>query len=61
VAAAREIPVLTEARIAESVLEAVEAPEGEGMESGDRWMIFGLIALFVIFGVFLTAVVMIPD
>lgn len=61
VAAAREIPVLTEARIAESVREAIEAPEGESMEAGDRWMIFGLIALFVIFGVFLTAVVMIPD
>ncbi|WP_296706109.1 YjbE family putative metal transport protein [Rhodoblastus sp.] len=57
----REIPVLTEPRIAEAVGEAVDAPEGESLESGDRWMVFGLIALFVIFGVFLTAVVMIPD
>jgi YjbE family integral membrane protein len=57
----REKPVLTEAKIAETDRTAVEALEGEGMEAGDRWMIFGLIGLFVIFGIFLTAVVMIPD
>jgi hypothetical protein len=30
-------------------------------ESGDRWMIIGLIALFMVFGLFLTIFVMIPD
>jgi YjbE family integral membrane protein len=54
-------PALAEAKIAETVPAAAEASEGEGMEAGDRWMIFGLIALFVIFGAFLTVVVMIPD
>jgi YjbE family integral membrane protein len=54
-------PALTEAKIADTVGDAAEASEGEGMEAGDRWMIFGLIALFVIFGAFLTVVVMIPD
>jgi YjbE family integral membrane protein len=57
----REVPVPTEAQLAETVGAPVEATEGEGVDSGDRWMIFGLIALFVIFGVFLTVVVMIPD
>ncbi len=37
-------------------------PEEEAsQDSGDRWMIVGLAALFLIFGVFLTVVVMIPD
>lgn len=57
----REIPALTEARIAETIRDAVEAPQGEAMEAGDRWMIFGLIAFFMIFGIFLTVVAMIPD
>ncbi|MDI9849806.1 YjbE family putative metal transport protein [Rhodoblastus sp. 17X3] len=57
----REIPALTASRIAETIGDAVEAPQGEAMEAGDRWMIFGLIALFMIFGIFLTVVVMIPD
>jgi YjbE family integral membrane protein len=30
-------------------------------DAGDRWMIFGLAALFVVFGLFLTVVLMIPD
>jgi YjbE family integral membrane protein len=36
--------------------EPVEAEEG-----GDRWMIIGLVALFAVFGLFLTFVVMLPD
>ena len=36
-------------------------PDGEQEESGDRWMIFGLIALFVVFGLFLTVFVLISD
>ena len=36
-------------------------PDGDQAEPGDRWMIFGLIALFVVFGLFLTAFVLISD
>ncbi len=35
--------------------------EEASQESGDRWMVLGLAALFVIFGIFLTVVVMIPE
>jgi hypothetical protein len=35
--------------------------ETASQDSGDRWMVVGLAALFLIFGVFLTVVVMIPD
>jgi len=36
--------------------------EAEPQDTGDRWMVFGLAALFVIFGIFLTVVVvMLPD
>jgi len=37
------------------------AREDAPADAGDRWMIYGLAALFVIFGVFLTVVLMIPD
>ncbi len=37
------------------------APDEDQAEPGDRWMIFGLIALFVVFGLFLTAFVLISD
>jgi YjbE family integral membrane protein len=43
-----------------SDLGAAEATTEEADE-GDRWMVVGLIALFVIFGVFLAAFLMVPD
>jgi len=36
-------------------------PGDESADSSDRWMVIGLLALFLIFGLFLTIVVMIPD
>jgi YjbE family integral membrane protein len=51
--------------VAEPVVVRVAKPavqeEAASQESGDRWMVVGLAALFVIFGIFLTVVVMIPD
>jgi YjbE family integral membrane protein len=44
--------------------ESAPAETGPGDESSDptdRWMVIGLLALFLIFGLFLTIVVMIPD
>jgi YjbE family integral membrane protein len=51
--------------VAEPVVVRAAKPalqeEAASQESGDRWMVVGLAALFVIFGIFLTVVVMIPD
>ena len=44
-------------RAAKPAVQEEAAPQ----EAGDRWMVLGLAALFVIFGIFLTVVVMIPD
>jgi YjbE family integral membrane protein len=40
---------------------ASTAPEEPSQESGDRWMMLGLLALFVVFGLFLTVAVMLPE
>ena len=48
-----ELPVASESAQA----SAVEPPE----EQDDRWMILGLAALFVVFGLFLTVTMLIPD
>ena len=56
-------PVLAAAPVL-AVAASSNAPDsgakGE-QESGDRWMMVGLLALFVVFGIFLTVAVMIPD
>lgn len=44
-----------------AVAASEPAPDGDQTESDDRWMIFGLIALFVVFGLFLTVFVLISD
>jgi len=44
-----------------AVAASESTPDGDQAEPGDRWMIFGLIALFVVFGLFLTAFVLISD
>jgi len=43
------------------VAKAAVQEEAASQESSDRWMVVGLAALFLIFGIFLTVVVMIPD
>jgi YjbE family integral membrane protein len=44
------------------IAKAAPAPDVVAEDAtGDRWMMVGLAALFVIFGLFLTVVVMIPD
>ncbi len=44
-------------RAAKPAVQEEAAPQ----KADDRWMVLGLAALFVIFGIFLTVVVMIPD
>ncbi len=44
-------------RAAKPAVQEEAAPQN----ADDRWMVLGLAALFVIFGIFLTVVVMIPD
>jgi hypothetical protein len=64
--AAAPIPELVEPQqVDEPVVAKSEKPavqeDAAPQETGDRWMVVGLAALFVIFGIFLTVVVMIPD
>jgi hypothetical protein len=63
--AAAPIPEPVEPQVAEPVVVRSEKPvvqeDAASHETGDRWMVVGLAALFVIFGIFLTVVVMIPD
>jgi YjbE family integral membrane protein len=47
--------------VQKSALPAEKADEPAVAEGGDRWMIIGLVALFAIFGLFLTIAVMLPD
>jgi YjbE family integral membrane protein len=54
-------PAALQAAIASVTPVSVVAEDAAPSDSGDRWMMVGLAALFVIFGVFLTVFVMIPD
>jgi YjbE family integral membrane protein len=56
-AAVVPLPVRSEAPAEETSAEKADEPP----EAGDRWMVLGLVALFVVFGLFLTVTMLIPD